>query len=273
MERPEGTLLGVPTGLVDLDEVMQGWQPGELTYFGGLPGRGKTSFFVQSMLYAAEHGHAVGCISLEMRSTALMRRLAVLRSAIRPAAVRDPKKLTTPERVQLEQALSSLGELPIQICDSSGLSPGTITSLAHNMHRNGAKAIFVDFVQIIREDGRDRREAIDRVSAALRDAAKSMGVPFIVASQLARKGDQEREPKLQDLKESGSLEQDAHNVLFIHRPQSDNDWTGDDRIIIAKQREGVIGDIPVRFDEKTLAFTSRGSGVGRREPRAFAARR
>ena len=257
MERSD-TLLGIPTGIPELDETMQGWQPGELTYFGGLPGRGKSAFFVQCMHTAATSGFGVGCISLEMRSNQLVRRLGVLSSNVGPRRFRDPKLMSQDQRRIAKAAVYALGDLPIQVCDQSGLSPGAITALARRMRDGGAKVIFVDFVQIVREDGQNRREAIDRISAALRDAAKTMNIPFVVASQLARRGDQEREPRLQDLKESGSLEQDAHNVLFVHRPQrEDNEWSGEDKIIIAKQREGVVGEIAVTFDEQTLTFQAR----------------
>ena len=159
-----------------------------------------------------------------------------------------------------KRTLYSIGDLPIQICDQSGLRPGQIASLARQMHANGAKAIFVDFVQIIHEDGKDRREAINRVSASLRDTCKALEIPFIVASQLARRdADPNRRPTIQDMRESGNLEQDAHNVLLLFRPKdkSTSDWTGEDEIIVDKQREGVTGSVGVFYDDKALVFRER----------------
>ena len=134
------------------------------------------------------------------------------------------------------------------------------------MHRDGARIIFVDFVQIIHEDGRDRREAINRVSASLRDTCKALNIPFVVASQLARRdADPNRRPTIQDLRESGNLEQDAHNVLLLYRPKdkSTGGWTGEDEIIIDKQREGVTGVVRgVSYDEHSLTVQASAASVG-----------
>jgi replicative DNA helicase len=126
------------------------------------------------------------------------------------------------------------------------------------MHAAGARAIFVDFVQIIHEDGRDRREAINRVSAALRDTCKALEIPFVVLSQLARRdADPNRRPTMQDLRESGNLEQDAHNVLLLYRPKVNGEWTREDEIIVEKHREGQTGPIHVSYDDRSLTFGPR----------------
>lgn len=156
------------------------------------------------MYAAATAGVGVGCISLEMRATQLLRRLAVRHSGLDPHKFRDPRRMSAEEFRQTEQALFDLGELPITITDQSGLRPGQIAAQARQMHQRGAGIIFVDFVQIIHEEGKDRREAINRVSASLRDTCKSLNVPFVVASQLARRdADENRRPTMQDLRESG----------------------------------------------------------------------
>lgn len=253
-------IAGIPTGLQGLDEAMGGWRNGELTYVGALPGRGKTSFLLQALYAAAVAGYGVGCISLEMRSRQLMRRLAVLHSNIAAHKFRDAKTMNDSEYRAAKDAAIALGDLPITINDQSGLRPSQIASLARQMHAQGAKAIFVDFVQIIHEDGKDRREAINRVSAALRDTCKQLDIPFIVASQLARRdSDPNRRPTIQDLRESGNLEQDAHNVLLLYRPKdkSNSSWTGEDEVILDKQREGLTGSIPVKYDGESLQYIGR----------------
>ena len=255
-----GEVIGIPTGIEELDRCTTGWRDGELTYAGALPGRGKTSFLLQAMYSAATNGFGVGCISLEMRATQLMRRLAILGSGLHAQKFRDVRIMNASEFELARKSLFDLAELPISICDQSGLKPAQISSLARQMHANGAKVIFIDFVQIIHEDGKDRREAINRVSAALRDTCKHLNIPFIVASQLARRdADPNRRPTIQDLRESGNLEQDAHNVLLMFRPKdkSTGDWTGEDEIIIDKQREGVTGVVQVRYDEKSLSYIGR----------------
>jgi replicative DNA helicase len=256
-----GEVLGIPTGIASLDRSTTGWREGELTYVGALPSRGKTSFMLQCMHHAASEGFGVGCISLEMRAEQLMRRLATIRSHIEALKFRDPRTMNDSERTHCRKTLFALGDLPVWINDQSGLKPSAITSLARQMHAQGARVIFVDFVQIISEDGKDRREAINRVSAALRDTAKSLEIPFVVASQLARRtGDLENPPTLRDLKESGNLEQDAHNVIMLHRPKLNGEWTGEDEIIVEKQREGNTGHLPVSYDEKSLIFRERYGG-------------
>lgn len=257
-----GEVLGIPTGIADLDRSTTGWRDGELTYVGALPGRGKTSLLLQAMYAAATLGYGVGCISLEMRSKQLMRRLSIIGSGLHAQKFRDVRMMNMSEWDLAKKSLFSLGDLPVEISDQSGLRPAQIASLARQMHANGAKVIFIDFVQIIYEDGMDRREAINRVSAALRDTCKHLNVPFVVASQLARRdADPNRRPTIQDLRESGNLEQDAHNVLLLYRPKDkgNGDWTGEDEIIIDKQREGVTGVVPVKYDERSLTYIGRQS--------------
>lgn len=256
----KGEILGIPSGIDALDRMTTGWRDGELTFVGALPGRGKTSLLVQAMYGAATMDHGVGCISLEMRSGQLLKRLNTLHSNIHSYKFRDARMMQEEEYRHARKMGLAMGDLPIWICDQSGLNPRQITLLARQMVEKGAKAIFVDFVQIIAEEGKDRREAINRVSAALRDCAKQLNKPFVVASQLARRdSDPNRRPTIQDLRESGNLEQDAHNVILLYRPKdkSNGDWSGKDELIVDKQREGMTGIVPVRYDGRTLTYKER----------------
>jgi replicative DNA helicase len=258
-DRPQGQMPGITTGISGLDEAMSGWRDGELTYVGALPGRGKTSFMVQCMYSALTCGIGVGCISLEMRRGQLWDRLTILKSTLDAYKFRDPRIMNPAEREAAKRSVLSLGDMPYQCIDQSGLRPAQISAVVRRMHSAGARIIFVDFVQIIQEDGKDRREAINRVSAALRDTCKSLNIPFVVLSQLARRDNNpNRRPTIQDLRESGNLEQDAHNVLLLYRPKDESGaWTGEDEIIIDKQREGLTGSIPVIYDSKTLTYKGR----------------
>jgi replicative DNA helicase len=214
---------------------------------------------LQAMHFAATQGFPVGCISLEMRAQQLMRRLATIQSGLPAYKFRDPRQLNESEWLHAKRSMYALAELPVYVNDQSGLKPAAIASLARQMHANGARVIFVDFVQIIHEDGRDRREAINRVSAALRDTCKALEIPFVVLSQLARRdADPNRRPTMQDLRESGNLEQDAHNVLLLFRPKDkDGEWTRVDQIIVEKHREGAVGPIDVSYDDRSLTFCPR----------------
>lgn len=252
-------VIGIPTGIVDLDVATTGFRDGELTYVGAKPAMGKTSYMLQCMHNAAINGYPAGCISLEMRSGQLLKRLAILQSGIHAGKWRDPRNIPMSDRKHARDSMFALGDLPIWIADQSGLNPRQISALARKMHSNGARIIFVDFIQIIEESGRDRREAINRVSAALRDTCKALKIPFVVLSQLSR-GDKDsnRRPTKEDLRESGNLEQDAHNVQLLFREKDDNGlWTRNDEIIIDKAREGDTGPVPVSYDSKTLTYIGR----------------
>jgi replicative DNA helicase len=252
-------VIGIPTGIRDLDIATTGFRDGELTYVGAKPGMGKTSYMLQCMYSAAVNGFPAGCISLEMRSNALIKRMAIFNSGIHAGKWRDPRNIPPSEVGHARASTISLGDLPIWIQDQSGLNPRQISHLARKMHTNGARIIFIDFIQIIQEDGRDRREAINRVSAALRDTCKALNIPFIVLSQLSR-GDKDsnRRPTKEDLRESGNLEQDAHNVQLLWREKDDNgEWTGNDLIIIDKAREGALGPVEVMYDSRTLTYKGR----------------
>lgn len=256
----EGNVLGIPTGIRDLDAVTTGWRDGELAYVGAYPGRGKTALLLQSIYAAARSGCPAGIISLEMRQEKLMRRLGVMHSRLSSTKFRDPRTMSPEEWRRAETALLDLGGFPIMGTDVAGLNAAKIARCARQMHAAGARVIFVDFIQIVHENGKDRREAINKVSAALRDTCKSLNIPFVVASQLARRdSDVNRRPTMQDLRESGNLEQDAHKVLLIYRPVDKNtdEFTGEDEIIVAKQREGITGSVRVRYDDQALWFRSR----------------
>jgi replicative DNA helicase len=261
----DSKIVGIPTGVDSLDDTTTGWRDGELTYIGALPGRGKTAFMLQAFIAALKSGVPAGYISLEMTREQLLRRIALAESRIAPYKWRDVRLMSPTDLLNAREATFKLGELEGQIADAANMSPVEISALARRWYRvHGVRIVFVDFVQIIREEGRDRREAINRVSAILRDTCKSLRIPFVVASQLARRdNDPHPRPTLQDLRESGNLEQDAHNVLMLYRPREADEengglrWTGEDEIIVEKSREGGMGSVKVRFNENELRFDSR----------------
>ena len=201
-----------------------------------------------------------------------MRRLATIQTGLHPSRFRNAGTMEDSDwrhTVRQFQGVGGVGDLPIEIFDRSGLRVREIAAVARRMHASGCKIIFIDFVQAIRQEGRDAREAINDISAVLRDTCKALQIPFVVASQLARRdANPNRRPTMQDLRESGNLEQDAHNVLLLYRPQaSRNDkdgqelppeWSGRDEIIVAKQREGLTGSLEVVFEEESLTFQPRG---------------
>lgn len=254
----KGPTLGIPTGIPILDATLGGWRPAELAYVGGLPNRGKTPFALQCMHHAAAKGFGVGVISLEMRSQALMRRLTTIHSGLHAFKLRDPREMSASDRAHAFRSITALGDLPIWFCDQPGLRPNAVASLMRQMHAKGAKAIFIDYLQLIDGQGRDEREAINKVSTSIRDTCKALNISVIALSQLKRRdNDIERPPTLRDLKESSNLEQDCDVCLMIHRPKVDGRYTGNDQIIVEKQREGATGPCDVTFDTRTLTFVDR----------------
>lgn len=254
-------LLGITTGVEPLDEVTGGYHDGELTYIGAAPGQGKTSEIIGSCYAASSTGTKCGIISLEMRTSAILRRLAILHSKLKPHLIRDPKLMNEMDfRFALDRIID-LGNLPVFACDQSYLRPHEIRSIARRMVENdGVQILYVDFVQIIAGQGKTEREAINQASAALRDIAKIHNIPVIAASQLTRRdGDMNRRPTMRDLRESGNLEQDAHNVHLVYRPKDTKtgEDTYEDEIIVGKAREGMVGPVAVRYDDTTLTFKRR----------------
>lgn len=253
--------LGIPTGISGLDEITTGLRQGELTVIGAWPGRGKTSLMLQMARSAGRAGYPSLIISLEMRKEELGRRLLALEARLSYRKLRDPREMTPMDYQNCYDAAGKLLALPVYICDESSLNPTQITSLAKLWIRKaGIKLVLVDFIQIVNESGRDTREAVNKISSGLRKLAKTSQVPVVAASQLGRPRDRNlnEKPTLFHLRESGNLEQDAHNVLMLYRPVDDNqDFTGDDEIIIAKQRHGVIGSVPVNYNSRQLIFEDR----------------
>lgn len=253
-------ILGIPTGLTSLDDLTTGWRP-EFSIIGAWPGRGKTSFLVQSARAAAMAGYPALIISLEMRKGELLRRLMALESKLRPRKFRNPGEMSASEYQNLVEISEALVKLPVYVCDQDSLSPQQITATAKLWIRKaGVRIVFVDFIQIVSDTGRDNREVINKISAGLRSLSKNAGVPVVAASQLARASARNlnERPTLFHLKESGNLEQDAHNVLFLYRPVDDQqEFTGADEIIVAKQRHGITGPIPVRYNHDCLIFEER----------------
>jgi replicative DNA helicase len=196
-----------------------------------------------------------------MRKGELLRRLMSLESKLRPRKFRNPREMSAADFQHVMQSCEVLTNLPIYICDQDSLDPRQITATAKLWIRKaGVKIVFVDFIQIVHEGGRDARDIINKVSAGLRSLSKNFGVPVVAASQLSRANARNlnERPTLFHLKESGNLEQDAHNVFFLYRPVNEHhEFTGDDEIIIAKQRHGIIGPLNVSYNSDRLIFEQR----------------
>jgi len=246
--------LGMRTGISGLDEATGGMKPGELWIVGAMPGRGKTSIALQSAMNIANNGFGVFFVSMEMSASAIIRRLMKMKFGAYVA-----ENPSTEQWSKLLEYAAELKMIPLFLNESAALEASEIAQHSRVMiARNKIRLIIVDYLQIVRGPGRDRRERTGDAANVLRSLAKDSGVPVLALSQLRRPDNLNDRPSMIELKESGDLESHAHVVLLIHMPiNEDGTFTGEEEIIIGKQREGPIGAIPVYFDRNKVLFRER----------------
>ena len=261
------SVTGVETGFVDLDRMTSGFQPGELIILAARPSLGKTALALNVGAHAATQGVATGIFSLEMSKESLLIRLLCSEARI------DSHKLRTgftsrDEWSKMTQALGRLAEAPLYIDDSPALSVMQIRARARRVKaEKGLGLLIVDYLQLITGHGRfeNRTQEVSFISRSLKSIAKELSVPVLALSQLSRAPEERpgHRPQLSDLRESGSIEQDADVVLFIFRQdvykQQEEEQEGGGaggrcELIIGKQRNGPTGNIPVVFIKRYARF-------------------
>ena len=258
-QAPFGNLVGLPTGLDPLNTVTGGLRPGELVVIGALPSAGKTAFANQIIAANASEGHSVGVFSLEMSRWDLGRRFLSLITPVSASKIRHPGHLVKEDWLALGAGAAEIANWPVWFDDRGSI---TVTELLASARllitRMKVKLIVVDYLQLVRAEGRDTRERVGNVADALRQLAKAERVPVVLLSQLRRPQNINDMPTMIDLKESGDIEAHAHVVLLLHVPAGpDGKPTGVDTIIVGKNRNGARGPISVRFDPHSLKFQPR----------------
>lgn len=259
---------GVPSGYNCIDQVTQGWQPSDLIILAARPSVGKTAFALNIARNAAvDHHMGVAVFSLEMSAIQLTKRLITSESELEADKIKGGKKLEPEDWQRLEDKLKALSKAPIYIDDTPGLPITEFRTKLKTLVKNkNVRLVVVDYLQLMQgpADLRGMREQeVAAVSRTLKATAKELNVPIIALSQLSRNSVQRQaasgKPMLSDLRESGSIEQDADMVIFIHRP----DYIGmsenlEDRektqIIIAKHRNGETKDIDMVFKSHLIRF-------------------
>ena len=268
-ERQSSTgLSGVPSGFPSLDRITQGWQRSDLIILAARPSVGKTAFSLNIARNAAvDHHRPVAFFSLEMSSSQLAKRLVVSETGLGADKIKGAIKLEDYEWDQLEYKIRDLAKAPLYIDDTPGLPLMEFRTKAKNLVKNkGVQLIIVDYLQLMQGPAElrgMREQEVAAISRTLKATAKELNIPIIALSQLSRQAVQRTggtgKPQLSDLRESGSIEQDADMVLFIHRP----DYVGmsenpEDKekttIIIAKHRNGETGDIDMIFKSERVKF-------------------
>jgi replicative DNA helicase len=265
----EGKLRGVGSGFTELDRITSGWQKSDLIIIASRPGMGKTAFALTMARNAAiDFKKPVAVFSLEMSSVQLVTRLMSSETEIPQEKLRKGV-MEDHEWAQLNARISSLIDAPLYIDDTAALSIFDLRAKCRRLKaHHDVQLIIVDYLQLMQgsQDTRGNREQeISSISRALKTLAKELNVPVIALSQLSRaseKREKASKPILSDLRESGSIEQDADMVMFIYRPEYykiDVDENGDStagvaEVLIAKNRNGPLKDVRLRFVSKYAKF-------------------
>ena len=268
-ERQSSTgLSGVPSGFPTLDRITQGWQPSDLIILAARPSVGKTAFSLNIARNAAvDHHIPVAFFSLEMSSSQLAKRLVVSETGLSADKIKGAIKLEDWEWDQLEYKIRDLSKAPLYIDDTPGLPLMEFRTKAKNLVKNKkVRLIIVDYLQLMQGPAElrgMREQEVAAISRTLKATAKELNIPIIALSQLSRQAVQRTggsgKPQLSDLRESGSIGQDADMVLFIHRPDyiglSDNPEDKEKtQVIIAKHRNGETRDIDMVFKSERVKF-------------------
>jgi replicative DNA helicase len=257
-------LTGTPSGFKDLDDLTGGFQPGNLIILAARPSMGKSALVTNMAENAVVDGYAVALFSLEMSESELAQRFVASQARIRGEELR--KGRVAENRWQkILAACQTLSDAPLWIDDSSDTGVLEVRAKARRLHHQlpqGLGLIIIDYLQLMRHEGRveSRVEQVGQISRGLKSLARELNVPVIALSQLSRAVEQrggEKKPILSDLRESGQIEQDADLVMFIYREEyydKESERPGEADIIIAKHRNGPVGDVVLTFQKEYPKF-------------------
>lgn len=257
LQKLEGGLRGVPTGFSDLDDVLVGLQDSNLLILAARPGVGKTAFATNiAQFVAVEKKIPVGIFSLEMSSLELVDRMLVGQAGI-DAWKMKTGNLSATDYEKLSEAMGILADSPLFIDDTPGQSILQMRTKARRLHSEvGLKLLVVDYLQLVVGEGRyeSRVQEVGAISQGLKNLARELEIPVLALSQLSRAVESrgEKIPQLSDLRESGSIEQDADVVMFLYRPDDSN--LTNYKLNIAKHRNGRLDMIDLNFKGEKIKF-------------------
>ncbi|MCU0276359.1 MAG: replicative DNA helicase [Acidobacteria bacterium] len=270
-----GEAQGLKTGLYELDDITSGFQNGDLIVFAARPSMGKTALALNIAVHmAVKEEKSVAFFSIEMSRLQVLMRMLAIHAKVSMAAIRTGKPhLTQKEWRDLELAASELQKAKLFVDDSASLSIVEMKARTRKLKvERNLDIVFVDYLQLMKVTGEHLRRSDTRaqevavITAALKELAKELQIPVVAMAQLnrapeTRGGKREKGPKYQlsDLKESGSIEQDADVVIFIHRDDQfdkDSERKGEADLIVAKQRNGPTGKVVLAFLDKFTKFAN-----------------
>ncbi len=275
LQQAKGGITGLSTGLIDLDEITGGLQPGDMITIGARPSMGKTALATGIAMECA-----IGCtkpvafFSCEMSKQQLIQRMLCFEGRVDLSRLLKGR-LNDDDYVRLAQAAGHLQAAPIYIDETSSLTITQLRARARQLkaEREDLALIVVDYIQLMDGTGENRQQEISKISRGLKSTAKELHVPLIALSQLSRKNEDrgDKKPQLSDLRESGSLEQDSDIVGLLHRPEyyfgatrtvgkgknaHEENLQGKAELIIAKQRNGPTDTLNLFYRKEQLRFES-----------------
>ncbi len=263
LARNQGTLMGVPTGFSMLDRMLGGFQKSDLIILAGRPGMGKSSFAISVAQNAAKlHDTRVAIFSLEMSNEQMVQRLLAMETGIDSHRLRLGQIYDKEWPILLEAA-NRLAQTNIFIDDTPAASVNEIRTKARRLFaEHGLDLVLIDYMQLMSgQSGRNenRQQEISYISRSLKGLARELNVPVLALSQLSRAVESraDKRPMLSDLRESGSIEQDADAVLFIYREDyyiEDTDRQNIADVIVAKHRHGSTGTVSLYFRKELTQF-------------------
>ncbi|MDA8097740.1 MAG: replicative DNA helicase [Clostridia bacterium] len=261
----KGRLSGVPTGFIDLDNLCAGLQPSDLVIVAARPSMGKTALAlcIAHQVASSEDRTPVAVFSLEMAKEQLVQRLLSIEAKVDQYRLRTGN-LREEDWECLHDAAANLSDLPIYIDDTAGASVREIRAKAKRLQgEKGLGLVIIDYIQLMQSGTRveNRQQEIAQISRALKGLAKELHVPVVALSQLSRAVESRpnKRPQMSDLRESGSLEQDADVVVFIYREDYynvDTEEKGIAELVVAKQRNGPTGTVKLAFLKEFTRFVN-----------------
>ena len=266
LSRSDVGLTGTPSGFQDIDDLTGGFQPGNLIVLAARPSMGKSTLATNIAENAAiEHGRSVALFSLEMSETELAHRFIASQAKVSSDELRKGR-VKADRWPKVLRAVEKLARAPIYIDDSSDISVLEMRAKARRLHarsENGLGLLIVDYLQLIRPDGRadSRVEQVGQISRGLKILARELEIPVIAVSQLSRAVESRNPPipMLSDLRESGQVEQDSDVVMFVFRDEyynRESERLGEADVIFAKHRNGPIGEVTLTFQPRYPRFSS-----------------
>ncbi|HZJ21835.1 MAG TPA: replicative DNA helicase [Anaerolineales bacterium] len=269
-KRPE-EFFGVPTGFIDLDKMLSGLQPSDLLIIAGRPGQGKTGFLLSVAKNAAlTHKKHVAIFSLEMSNEQVVQRLIAQETGIDSQRLRTGKLLET-EWPLFTHSIEVFSDTHVYLDDTPAITPLQLRTKCRRLHMEfGLDLVIIDYLQLMGGDTRtdNRVQEVSYISRNLKVLARELNVPVLAAAQLSRAVEQrsDKRPVLSDLRESGSLEQDADIVMFIYRPdQYEKDTVKQNvaEIIVSKHRNGPVGSVELVFRSSLAKFENAATRIFR----------